>query len=76
MPEQQNGNLLLERSHATLTNGQSIEMVDAYFQIEPTVNEEAKATAPATNPMRDDVAMRIPPHGGPLFRLMGVRRSG
>ena len=56
VPEQQNGNLLLERSHATLTNGQSIEMVDAYFQVEPTVDEGAKTTVPTSNPMSDDFA--------------------
>ena len=56
VPEQQNGNLLLERSHATLTNGKSIDMVDAYFQVEPTVDEGAKTTATTSNPMGDDFA--------------------
>ena len=52
VPEQQNGNLLLERSHATLTNGRSIEMVDAYFQIEPIVDEHA--TSGTTSKVQND----------------------
>ncbi len=33
-PEEQNGNLLLERGTATLSNGKTIEMADAYFRVD------------------------------------------
>jgi hypothetical protein len=35
-PEQQNGNWLYERSSATMADGRTIAMADAYFQVEPS----------------------------------------
>jgi len=48
----QNGNQLIEHAQATTTQGKTLEMVDAYFQIEKTdgrMEAEGKANSPSLN---------------------------
>lgn len=49
--EHQNGNWVLERSHATTSDGRSIDMADAYFQVEtnPTQTPQAIIPTPQTS---------------------------
>jgi hypothetical protein len=44
--EQQNGNLIGERGGATLTNGQSVEMSDVYFTVDPASPRAMPTYAP------------------------------
>ena len=44
--EHQNGNWVLERSHATTSDGRAIDMADAYFQVEASPTQSPQAINP------------------------------
>ena len=44
--EHQNGNWVLERSHATTSDGRAIDMADAYFQVEASPMQAPQAINP------------------------------
>jgi serine-aspartate repeat-containing protein C/D/E len=49
IPQMQNGNLLLERSLATWTDGRTMEMVDVYFRVDQQPVEQIGANVSSLN---------------------------
>jgi hypothetical protein len=83
LPALQNGNVLLERSVATWTDGRSMEMVDVYFRVderpvrtpnpEPVVDKSAAITIKSTARAQSFSFMG---QHGPLFVADGIVSAG